>query len=49
MYDQNAPESFENIEKYYLNLIKEQAPNNCTIILVGNKSDLSKKVKKESA
>uniref|UniRef100_A0AC35U5V8 Rab family GTPase n=1 Tax=Rhabditophanes sp. KR3021 TaxID=114890 RepID=A0AC35U5V8_9BILA len=40
VFDLTDEKSFENIEKYWLNQIKINAPSNAVLVLVGNKADL---------
>ena len=48
IYDITSLKSFEEIKKYWLALVKENAPKNLILYIVGNKSDLiGKEVVKE--
>uniref|UniRef100_A0A914BZ26 Uncharacterized protein n=1 Tax=Acrobeloides nanus TaxID=290746 RepID=A0A914BZ26_9BILA len=40
VYDLTNEKSFENLENYWLKEIKEHAPQNAVILLVGNKADM---------
>lgn len=40
VYDMTNEKSFENLEKYWLKEIKQHAPANAVLMLVGNKADL---------
>ena len=42
VYDISKKESFESVDNWF-KIIKENAPQNCVIILLGNKSDLEEK------
>ena len=51
VYDITSRPSFEEVKKYWLNLVRENLPKNAIIYLVGNKNDLLGKeaVKEEEA
>lgn len=40
VYDLTNEKSFENLENYWLKEIKNHAPPNAVLLLVGNKADL---------
>lgn len=40
VYDLTNERSFENLENYWLKEIKNHAPQNAVLLLVGNKADL---------
>ncbi|PAV83641.1 hypothetical protein WR25_21665 isoform B [Diploscapter pachys] len=40
VYDMTNEKSFENLESYWLKEIKQHAPQNAVLMLVGNKADL---------
>lgn len=40
VYDMCSEKSFENLENYWLKEIKNHAPSNAVLMLVGNKADL---------
>jgi GTPase SAR1 family protein len=40
VYDLTNDKSFENLENYWLREIRDHAPQNAVLLLVGNKADL---------
>jgi Ras-related protein Rab-1A len=40
VYDITHPQSFDNIEKYWINEIESYADKNVEMLLLGNKSDI---------
>ena len=51
IYDVTSLKSFEEIKKYWMNLVRENSPKNIILYIVGNKSDLiaNEAVKEEIA
>ncbi|CAI3841864.1 RAB family [Caenorhabditis elegans] len=45
VYDMTNEKSFENLEKYWLKEIKQHAPPNAVLMLVGNKADMDQERK----
>lgn len=40
VYDMTSEKSFDNLENYWLKEIKQHAPQNAVLMLIGNKADL---------
>lgn len=51
VYDTTSQASFEDIEKYWINEVEQYAEKNVTLMLLGNKCDLTeeRQVDKEMA
>lgn len=47
VYDLTNERSFENLENYWLKEIRNNAPQNAVLLLVGNKADMESERKVE--